>query len=103
MAAALFEYLLHLPAEKLPADLKREALEELAGRWFPKGAPLIWIQAQQAFAAENYAAAEKLLRQLVELGEKRDYDRHISFDPRIMGDDAWLNLLPYLKRYTLGL
>ena len=92
MAAALFEYLLQLPAEKLATGLERETLENLAGRWFPRSAPLIWIQAQQAFAAENYAVAEKLLRQLVELGEGRDYDRHISFDPRIMGDDARLNL-----------
>lgn len=92
MAAALFEYLLQLPAEELPPGLDPEALAELADRWFPQGAPLIWIRAQRMFAAGNYAAAENLLRRLVQLGEGLNYDRHISFDPRIMGDDARLNL-----------
>ncbi len=92
MAAALLEYLLQLPNGDLPAGIDVKTLEGLSERWFPRAVPLLWVRAQRAFAAGNYAKAEKLLRRLTRLGKKKDYDRHISFDSRILGDDAWLNL-----------
>ncbi len=92
LAAALFEYLLQLPKKQLPCDLAHEQVRELALRWFPKGPPLLWIMAMQAFSREDYEQAETFLESLVEMGRDRSYDRHISFDPRIIGGDALLNL-----------
>jgi len=92
LAAALLEYLLQLPKKHLPCGLTPAEVRELALRWFPKGPPLLWIMAGEAFQRGRFAQAEILLRELVRMGEKLDYDRHISFDPRIVGDDALLTL-----------
>ncbi len=92
LVAALFEYLLQIPRKQLPCDLTPEQVCELALRWFPKGAPLLWIMAGQAFQKGQFERAEILLKELVRMREKQDYDHHISFDPRIIGDDAVLNL-----------
>ncbi len=92
MVAALFEYLLQIPENKLPAGFTRKILEELCEHWFPKGAPLLWLRAKYKFIQQEYTEAENLLRRLIYMGETQDYDRHISFDPCIIGDDAKLNL-----------
>ncbi len=36
--------------------------------------------------------AEKILRQLVEMGRNHSYEQWTSFDPRLVGDDAKANL-----------
>jgi hypothetical protein len=92
MVAALMEFLLQLPKKQLPDGLTPAAVRELCQRWFPRGAPLLWIMTQQAFEKEDFDQAEKLLRTLVRMGEDKSYDRTISFDPRIIGEDARLNL-----------
>ena len=46
----------------------------------------------QAFSREDYEEVEAYLESLVEMGRDRSYDRHISFDPRIIGGDALINL-----------
>ncbi len=92
LAAALLEYLLQLPKKELPCGLVPEQVKGLALKWFPKGPPLLWIMAMQAFSREDYEEAEAYLESLVEMGRDVSYDRHISFDPRIIGGDALLNL-----------
>lgn len=88
----LVEYLLHLPAERLPADLTPAFLEDLVNRWFFASPPLIWILAQRAAEAGRYEESERLLRRLVQMGKDHSYDQWISFDPCLVGCDAKLNL-----------
>jgi hypothetical protein len=92
LAAALIEYLLVTPPEKSQCPLSTEQLHELAERWFPNAAPLLWLRAQSRFQAQDFEAASHLLQRLVRLGKKGTYDKSTSFDPRIIGDDAVLNL-----------
>jgi len=91
-AALLLETLLQLPPHELPTGWTNALARDLSHRWFPESAPLVWIRAQQAFDAGHFEEAETLLRQLVQMGRTRNYDRHTSFDPRIIGPDALLNL-----------
>jgi len=92
LAGALIEYLLVTPREKSQCLLDTTQLHELAERWFPNAAPLLWLRAQNEFQAQNFEAASRLLERLVRLGRKGTYDKSTSFDPRIIGDDAVLNL-----------
>jgi hypothetical protein len=92
LVAALLEYLLQVPEEGLPPGLSPDAVLELAKRWFPLSAPLLWLRAQAAFSTRRFTEAERLLRQLVAMGRDGSYDQHISFDPRIVGEGALLNL-----------
>jgi len=92
LAAALIEYLIVTPPEKSQCPLDTTQLHELAERWFPDAAPLLWLRAQNEFQAQDFEAASRLLERLVRLGKKGTYDKSTSFDPRIIGDDAALNL-----------
>jgi glycosyltransferase involved in cell wall biosynthesis len=92
MVAGLLEDLLQLPPDRLPAGFSRQRLFELSARWFPRSAPLVWWRARDAFDRGQFAEAERHLRLLVAMGRDHSYDRHISFDPRIVGGDAMLNL-----------
>ncbi len=98
LVAALFEYLLQIPEQSLPPGWSRALLLKLTRRWFTKAAPLQWILAQQAFARQAYAAAEVHLQNLVTMGREKSYDLHISFDPRLVDEDAQLNLGVCLAR-----
>jgi len=64
----------------------------LARRWFPDSVQLLWRAAQSAFGIGDFAVAAAALERLLSLGESGTYDRSVSFDPRICGDDARLNL-----------
>jgi tetratricopeptide (TPR) repeat protein len=92
LVAALIEYLLVTPPEVTQCPLDAAQLHELAERWFPDSAPLLWLRAQNRFQAQDFEAATKLLERLVRLGRKGTYEKSTSFDPRIIGDDAALNL-----------
>nr|MBP7323384.1 glycosyltransferase [Deltaproteobacteria bacterium] len=98
LVASLLEYFLLLPKRSLPSALSPRDIRDLAERWFPASAPLIWILAQQAFEHGDYDRAEDLLRHLVRMGHEQSYDQHISFDPRIVHEDALLNLGACLVR-----
>jgi hypothetical protein len=92
LAAALLEY--SLSAASLPASnpITPSAARYLAQRWFPESPPLLWLLAQQAFGAKDFTQAALFLEKLVECGKSGRYDQALSFDPRILGDDAVLNL-----------
>ena len=92
MAALLLECLLRRPTLAASCGVGAEELLALAARWFPSSAPLIWIQANHLFQAGNFSAAAVLLERLLRMGRDHSYDRHTSFDPRIIGDEARLNL-----------
>ncbi|HUJ72675.1 MAG TPA: glycosyltransferase family 2 protein [Verrucomicrobiae bacterium] len=92
LAAALIEYLLVTPAKLSRCPLDRAQLHELAERWFPESAPLLWLRAQQHFGLQDFDAAAKALERLVRLGRKGTYDKWTGFDARIIGGDAVLNL-----------
>ena len=68
----------------------------LAERWarsaLHDAPPLAWQLSRLAFARGDYAEAARLLEHLLELGRTNAYDRTSPFDPRILGDDAKLNL-----------
>ena len=44
------------------------------------------------FGLNDFEKAAALLDKLVRMGKSGDYDRSVSFDPRIIGDDALMNL-----------
>ncbi len=92
IAAILLNYLMAAHDTAFPDGLTRSDIYDMGSRWFPKSAPLLWAQAQNQFAAEKYESAADSLERLVEAGRTGDYDKMVSFDPRIMGDDAKLNL-----------
>ena len=98
LVAALLEYLLQVPDDHLPPGLTRDILRDVSRRWFPRGAPLLWIMAKQDFDAGTFEQAEKDLRSLVQMGKDRSYDQYISFVPAIIGEDAQLNLAVCLLR-----
>jgi len=98
IVSLLIEELLQLPPEQLPAGYRPELVESLVWRWFPSSAPLLWLLARQAAMAGQFDTAEKLLRRLVQMGKDHSYDQWVSFDPRLVGDDAKSNLGACLLR-----
>jgi hypothetical protein len=90
--AQLLEYFLMLPAERLPAGLTAELMEDVTRRWFPSSAPLVWLLARRAAEAGQLVESERLLRGLLRMGADQSYDQWVSFDPRLVGCDAKLNL-----------
>jgi tetratricopeptide (TPR) repeat protein len=90
--AALLEYLLTVAPEQSQSRLTRAQAGALALRWFPTASPLLWLQAEQAFQAGDFAQAAGLLERLIQLGRTGAYDRSAAFDPSIMAEPALLNL-----------
>lgn len=98
LVSLLLEPLLSLPAEQLPEGFDPQLIEGLVWRWFPESAPLLWLLARRAATNGNFAEAERLLRRLVQMGTDHSYDQWVSFDPRILGNDAKSNLAACLVR-----
>ncbi|HEX4265320.1 MAG TPA: glycosyltransferase [Verrucomicrobiae bacterium] len=98
IVSLLLEHLMQLPPEQLPPGFNPELLESLAWRWFPSNAPLLWLLARRAAEEGKFDEAERLLRRLVEMGKDHSYDQWVSFDPRLVGDDAKANLGACLVR-----
>src|SRR5258706_15105834 len=65
--ALLFEYLLQLPPDRLPAGVSAELLADTVRRWFPLSAPLLWLRARRAVEAGRFQESEQILRRLVEM------------------------------------
>lgn len=74
------------------ASLAFDDVRELSLRWFPASPNLLWTVAEQSFKRRDYAAAAAVLRRLLDLGRSGRYDRSHRFDPRILGEDALMNL-----------
>jgi tetratricopeptide (TPR) repeat protein len=87
----LLNELLSLPGETAGA-LTYHDLRVLALRWFPNSPSLLWTLAEQSFKRQDYESAAEVLRRLLHLGKTGGYDRSHRFDPRILGEDALLNL-----------
>ena len=98
--ALLLETLLQLPESELPTWIKPAQLRELAGRWFPRSAPLLWVLARQDYEQGRFAEAEGRLRRLVQMGKEQSYDKSVGFDPRILAGEAGMNLAACLIRQT---
>ena len=98
MIAPLLECLLQLPEDRLPPGITMNTLLDLSERWFPRAAPLLWIRAKREFDNGSFEEAEGVLRLLLEMGRAHSYDRSVSFNPAIIGDDALLNLGACLLR-----
>jgi hypothetical protein len=78
----------------LPADfpLSRTQAREIALRRFPTAVPLLWQLAAEHNQQLRFAECAKLLERIIALGQTHSYDRTVSFNPAIAGDDALLNL-----------
>lgn len=98
LASLLMEHLLQLPVEQLPEGFTPQLVESLVYKWFPASPPLLWLLARKSAIAGQFDSAEDLLRRLVRMGTNQDYDQWVSFDPRIIGDDARANLGACLVR-----
>ncbi len=88
----LLEYLLSIPPEQNRSKLGRDEARALSLRWFPSSPPLLWLNAGHFYAQGQFAQAAELLERLVELGRTSTYDKSIRFDPKIIGDQALMNL-----------
>ena len=80
------------PGEQLPGPLSYDDARELALRWFPNSPNLLWTVAEQSFKRRDYAGAAEALTRLLQLGRTGGYDRSHRFDPRVLGEDALINL-----------
>lgn len=98
IVSLLLEQLLQFAPEQLPPGFPPELVEQLARRWFPTNPPLLWLLARQAAMAGQFDHAERVLRQLVQMGRDHSYDLSVSFDPAIVGDSAKANLGACLLR-----
>jgi len=81
--ALLLETLLQLPESELPAYVTKSKLRDLAHRWFPRAAPLLWVLAKQDYEQGQFKNAENQLRQLIQMGTEHNYDRTVGFDPHV--------------------
>ena len=89
LAAAFLEYALgHAPAG---FPVSRQDAMDAAMRWFPSSPPLVWLAARWQYEQGHVAEAAGLLRSVLEMGEKKNYDDTISFDQSIFGDETRLN------------
>lgn len=98
IVSLLMEQLLQFAPEQLPSGFPPELVESLVWRWFPTNAPLLWILARRSAMAGDFAAAEQLLRRLIEMGKDHSYEQWVSFDPALVGDGAKSNLGACLLR-----
>ena len=96
--ALLLETLLQLPESELPAEMPKLKLRNLAQRWFPRAAPLLWVLAKLDYEQNQFEQAEEHLRQLIQMGKEHSYDRTVGFEPRVFGEEAQLNLAACLIR-----
>jgi hypothetical protein len=92
MLAALLEHV--LACDKLPEGfpLSWTAASRLALRRFPAAVPLLWQIARREFRCNRFDQCRALLEKIVALRKTGTYDKLVSFDPCIMGDDLLLNL-----------
>ena len=88
----LLNYLLSADPAHVRGPLDRGAARELALRWFPNSPALLWLLAEQRFAAGEFERAANLLQRLVRLGDTGTFDRSHGFPPDIVGAHALLNL-----------
>jgi hypothetical protein len=88
----LLEYLLTVSPKQSQCRLPRAEVIELALRWFPFSPPLLWVISAHCFKAEQFAQAAGLLERLAAMGKTGSYDKSAPFDPRIIGEDAVMNL-----------
>jgi glycosyltransferase involved in cell wall biosynthesis len=98
--ALLLETLLQLPENELPAGITRAQIRGLAGKWFARSAPLLWLLAKQDYEQSRFEDAEKRLRLLLQMGKEHSYDKTVGFDPHILAAEAELNLAVCLIRQT---
>ncbi len=92
LSALLLEYLLTATEAELDFPLPGPELEAVALRWFPRGAPLLWHIGRRRFLREDFPGAHSVLATLQRLAQDESYDREVSFDRRILGDELDLNL-----------
>ena len=81
-----------LAAGETGGPLSYDDARDLALRWFPSSPNLLWTVAEQSFRRKDYAGAAEVLQRLLHLGRTGAYDRSHRFDPRVVGEDALLNL-----------
>jgi tetratricopeptide (TPR) repeat protein len=98
IVSLLLEQLLQWSPAELPPGYSPALVESMVTRWFPTNAPLLWLLAQKAAMSGQFADAERLLRRLVAMGKDHSYEQWVSFDPRLVGEDAKFNLGACLVR-----
>jgi hypothetical protein len=86
------EYAAFSAPQEAPLALSTDEAIELAERWFPNAAPVVWMRARREHDRGNFEAAIPILRRLLSMGRSHAYDLQLPFDPSIVGDDARVNL-----------
>lgn len=90
--ALLLEKVLAFPSLPEGFPLSQQRAERIAAEVFPTSIPLLWQLAQLSFRANRFSDSARRLEKIIDLAKQGSYCRLCSFDPRIMGGDAVLNL-----------
>ncbi len=100
LSALLLDYLLSAPPNETRLELPQHELEALALRWFPRSAPFHWHIARRQFERQDFSESRRLMEVLWRMARDQSYDREVSFDERILGDELRLNLGMVCVRLT---
>jgi hypothetical protein len=90
LVAALLEYMLSFSPDGFP--ISRDDAIQLAQRWFPDSPPLLWLIARLHYQAGKLRESANCLEYLLRLAQTDQYDKLVSFDLNILGDEPRLNL-----------
>lgn len=88
----LLESMLGLPEEELPSSWPRSRIRREALARYSRHLPILWQIARLDFLAGDYRSAQDHLERIAEFAQRGDFDRWVSFNPDIVGDELWLNL-----------
>lgn len=88
----LLESMLGLPESELPPAWPRSRVRREALARYGRSIPILWQIARLDFLAGDFGSARDRLERIAELAAKGDFDRTVSFNPDIVGDELWLNL-----------
>ena len=86
------EYLFAFPQSPAASIIPAQVRNELCTRWYPDTPPLLWRLAHEDFSAENFKRCAQILEHLIEIRDRRTFDRTMGFAPFVMGDRILLNL-----------
>lgn len=91
-ALGILEAMLQLPEAELPDGWSADRLRRYVLEWFPTSIPLRWHLARLAFIRSEFADARDQLMAISDLVQSGSFDKTLSFNPQILGDELRLNL-----------
>ena len=81
-----------LKSKRAVGGLDPQVAIELALKWFQDTPSVLWALADRHYDRQEYLGAVAVLEHLVDLGERKAFDRSRPFPADIVGDQATMNL-----------